>query len=143
VQQHVVEDKNRKQIGLWLHDHASSSQDRVFLEPLGYIGFYSNLRMYGFPGQSSPELVAARRALSCMGGAECFAALIAFLNPEWLVLRPYEADRVRRDDPALLERVYTPEKTFDVSSELASYKFLPGRSWLQYDQTFLIFKRQQ
>ena len=143
VQQHVVEDKNRKQIGLWLHDHASSSQDRVFLEPLGYIGFYSNLRMYGFPGQSSPELVSARRALSCMGGWECFAALISFLNPEWLVLRPYEADRVRMDDPTLLGQVYTLEKTFDVSAELASYKFLPGRNWLQFDQTFLIFKRRQ
>jgi hypothetical protein len=142
VQQHVIEDKNRKQIGLWLHDHASSSQDRVFLEPLGYIGFYSNLKIYGFPGQSSPALVAARRALSCMGGWECFAALISFLNPEWLVLRPHEADRVGRDDPALLERVYTLQKTFDVSSELASYKFLPGRNWLQFDQTFLVFKRK-
>jgi hypothetical protein len=142
VQQHVVEDKNRKQIGLWLHNHASSSRDRVFLEPLGYIGFFSNLKMYGFPGQPSPELVAARRALSCTGGWECFAALISFLNPEWLVLRPYEADTIRTDNPTLLTRVYALAKTFDVSSELASYKFLPGRNWLQYDQTFLIFKRK-
>jgi hypothetical protein len=47
------------------------------------------------------------------------------------------------DDPTLLARVYTLDNTFDVSSELASYIFLPGRSWLQFDQTFLIFKRKQ
>jgi hypothetical protein len=144
VQQHVIENENRKQIGLWLHDHASSSQDRVFLEPLGYIGFYSNLRMYGFPGQSSPELVAARRALSCLawnGTGECYAALIAYLKPEWLVLRPVESKMVNMDDPRLLGQVYTLEKTFDVSSELASYSFLPGRGWLQFDQTFLVYKR--
>jgi hypothetical protein len=143
VQQHIIEEKNRKQIGLWLHDHASSSQDRVFLEPLGYIGFYSNLRMYGFPGQSSPELVAARRKLSCMGGIECYAALISFLKPEWLVLRPVEADRVRKDDSTLLTTAYTLEKTFDVSSELASFTFLPGRGLLQIDQTFLVYKRNK
>jgi hypothetical protein len=141
VQQHVVEDKNRKQIGLWLHDHASS-QDHVFLEPLGYIGFYSNLRMYGYPGQSSPELVAAHRAL-CTGATECFTALISFLNPEWLVLRPGEADRIRKADSTLLTRGYTLEKTFDVSSELASYTFLPGRHLLEFDQTFLVYKRNK
>jgi hypothetical protein len=141
VQQHVIENENRKQIGFWLHDHASSSQDRVFLEPLGYIGFYSNLRMYGFPGQSSPELVAARRALSCLGFTECYAALINYLKPEWLVLRPLESKMVNMDDPRLLGQVYTLEKTFDVSSELASYSFLPGRAWLQIDQTFMVYKR--
>jgi hypothetical protein len=143
VQQHVIEDDNRKQVGLWLHDHASSPHDRVFLEPLGYIGFYSNLRMYGFPGQSSPELVVARHAVSCMQWAyKCYAPLIIYLKPEWVVLRPREVVAVQQDNPNLLQKVYSLVKTFDVSSELASYRFLPGREWLQVDQTFLVYRRR-
>lgn len=143
IQQHVIEDQHRKQIGLWLHDQAFSPQDRVFLEPLGYIGFYSNLRMYGFPGQTSPELVAARRALSSIGVVERYAPLIAYLTPEWLVLRPREAKQVALDAPSLLSEVYTLQKRFDVSAELASYTFLPGRSWLEFDQTFLVYRRSK
>jgi hypothetical protein len=143
IQQHVIEDRSRKPLGLWLHDHASSPRDRVFLEPLGYIGFYSNLRMYGFPGQSSPELVAARHAVSCVEWAyKCFAPLITYLKPEWVVLRPQEAAVVQRDNPNLLEKVYSLVKTYDVSAELASFWFLPGRGLLRFDQTFLVYRRR-
>jgi hypothetical protein len=112
--------------------------------PLAKSGFYSNLRMYGFPGQSSPELVAARHAVSCLQTAyKCYAPLISYLKPEWLVLRPQEAAVVEKDNPNLLEKVYTLTRTFDVSSQLASYPFLPGRGWLQFDQKFLIYRRSK
>lgn len=142
IQQKVIENDNRKQIGLWLHDHAVSSKDTVFLEPSGYIGFFSNMKLHGFPGQMSPELVAARRATSCFGRLECEATLISVLKPEWLVLRPNDAAAIREDSPQMLDNLYTLEKTFDVSDELASYTFLPGRQWLTFDQLFLVYKRQ-
>ena len=41
VFQSVIYDRNTEQIGLFLRDHAASPRDTVFLEPLGYIGFFS------------------------------------------------------------------------------------------------------
>ena len=41
---HATIQRNLTEIGLYLKEQASSPHDTVFLEPLGYIGFYSNLK---------------------------------------------------------------------------------------------------
>ena len=61
VQQSVIEDGLRQPIGLWLRDHAKTPHDSVMLEPLGYIGYYSGLKMLDYPGLASKEMVAARK----------------------------------------------------------------------------------
>ena len=63
VQQRLIEDGVRRPIGLWLRAHAASPRDTVLLEPLGYIGYFSGLKMYDFPGLCSKEMVAVRRRL--------------------------------------------------------------------------------
>src|SRR5208337_1567658 len=63
VQQREIEDGTRKQIGLWLKQQASAPADRVFLEPLGYIGFFSQLKMLDTPGLCALEVVAAEKKL--------------------------------------------------------------------------------
>ena len=50
LQQRLIEDGVRRPIGLWLRAHAASPQDTVFLEPLGYIGYFSGLKMLDHPG---------------------------------------------------------------------------------------------
>src|SRR5262249_26879788 len=60
IQQSLIEDQNRTQVGLWLKNHVRSGE-RVFLEPLGYIGYFSNARMMDYPGLVSDEVVQARR----------------------------------------------------------------------------------
>ena len=50
IQQREIEDGQRKQIGLWLRQNADAKSDTVFLEPLGYIGFFSQLKMLDWPG---------------------------------------------------------------------------------------------
>ncbi len=137
IQQAVVEN-NRKNIGLWLRENASSPQDRVFLEPLGYIGFYSNLKMLDHPGLSSAEVVAATRKL----GNNHYDKLIAYLQPEWLVLRPRAIKRIQKRNPKLLEETYSVAMDFDVSEKIASYHNLPGRGYLEWDQQFLLFRRR-
>lgn len=138
IQQMIIEQGNRKQIGLWLHEHASSPSDRVFLECLGYIGFYSNLKMYDYPGMSSPEVVAARRTLH----SDSFAELIEYLRPEWLVLRPGEVNVVNKNNSTLLSQVYSAVKIFDVSKQINSYPYLYGQGYLKYDQSFVVFHRK-
>ena len=60
TQQAIIEDGHRTAIGRWLRANAAPG-DRVYLEPLGYIGYFSGLKMLDWPGLASPEVVAARR----------------------------------------------------------------------------------
>ena len=80
--------------------------DTVFLEPLGYIGFYSNLKMLDYPGLSSPEVVAARRRASARDYPGCWPELIIDLSPTWLVLRSYEAKAINEHTPELLQYAF-------------------------------------
>lgn len=136
VQQHVIEDLHRRKIGLWLREHASSGTDRVFLECLGYIGFYSQLKMLDFPGLSSPEVVAARRRFA----TNDYAVLIAALRPEWLVLRPSEIQSIHERMPALLSADYRQVKIFDVEADVVLCPFGPVRRSLEFDKTFVVFR---
>ncbi len=75
-QQQLIERNNREAIGLWLKENSESPKDTVFLEPLGCIGFYSNLKMLVFPGLSSPEMIAARRKVGGAYNLDLWAPLI-------------------------------------------------------------------
>ncbi len=139
IAQRVIEDGTRKQIGLWLREHAASPADSVFLEPLGYIGYFSQLKMLDVPGLCAPEVVAAERKLKTTSQAK----LIPELRPDWLVLRANEADQIQIQAPGLLTDSYSPAKTFDASSRLASCRWLPGRAYLRYDEKYIVFKRNK
>ncbi len=136
IQQRVIEDGHRKQIGLWLRQNAAAKTDTVFVECLGYIGYFSELKMLDYPGLSSPEVVAARRKLK----SERWDELVQELKPDWLVLRPAEIKN-RFSDKTYLESHYQKVKVFDVYDKVKSYNWLPGRDYLFYDSIFIIYKR--
>ena len=140
LQQTIIEHGQRREIGRWLRSHAARS-DTVFLEPLGYIGFYSNLKMLDYPGLSSPEVVAARRRANSHAYPDCWAELIIDLSPGWLVLRSYEADVVRKQAPGLLNGVYTLAKTFDVRPQIEAINSIEGRGYLLNDALFEVYQR--
>jgi hypothetical protein len=131
--QRWVEDGNRKQIGLYLREHAASG-DTVFMEPLGYIGYFSGLKTYDFPGLSSREMVAARKQV----GSE-WAALINYLQPSWLVLRDPELRLLGFSDSGILYR-YQQEREFDVRDAVKNAA-IPGRNYLETDSHFTLFHR--
>jgi len=137
IQQREIETGNRKQIGSWLREHASSERDTVFLESLGYIGYFSQLKMLDFPGLASPEVVDARRRLK----SEKTSLLIRELLPDWLVLRPSEVQTIQQSEHAVLEQMYSKVKTFDVSDRVRSYLWLPGRAYLMRDETFIVYRK--
>jgi hypothetical protein len=137
IQQREIELGNRKEIGLWLRAHAASPKDSVFLEPLGYISFFSQLKMLDIPGLSAPEVVAAEKRLKSTSRAR----LIPELKPDWLVLRALEVQQIQEANPRLLMEDYTSVKVFDASEHIAAYRWLPGRGYLNIDETFIIFKR--
>ena len=134
-QQQIIEG-GRREIGLWLREHAEPG-DTVFMECLGYIGYFSGLKTYDYPGLSSPEVVAAIR-----GGARRFTEVIAQTKPDWLVLRPFEiADATKPENAAWLDYEFVRE--WDARSELDKVKILPCRGWLEHDAQFKVFRRKQ
>jgi hypothetical protein len=137
-QQAIIEDGNRKPIAHWLRDHSMSATDSVFLECLGYIGYFSQLKMLDFPGLCAPEVVAARRKL----GTNDWSPLVRELRPNWLVLRPREEAEMRRQDAALFEEMYEQARVFDVSDKVRALGAMPGRGYLECDETFTVFRRR-
>jgi len=134
IQQTVIE-RQRTRIGLWLRASRATPHDTVFLEPLGYIGFYSQLKMLDFPGLGAPEVIAARREV----GNE-WSSLISKLQPDWLVLRRFEALELFHRTPDLLDE-YQFASGFDATGQLRQISWVPGRTILEYDQTFDVFRR--
>lgn len=139
TQQMLVENGLRKQLGLWLRDHAASQADTVFLEPLGYIGYFSQLKMLDWPGLSSPEVIAARRQTGYMAYVDL--RLLEVLQPDWVVLRrrEYQPELARKD--SFLAEHYQAVKVFDISEEIKQDSLKYGRAYLEFDQHFSIFKR--
>ncbi len=136
AQQTYIEDGNRRLIGEWLRERAEPN-DSVFMEPLGYIGFFSGLRTHDFPGMSSKESVEAIRKVGTEWGD-----VIRELNPKWLVLRPDEIQRIRRKTEDLLDGVFVPVKTFTRLEDIARLN-VNGRKYLEHDATFTVFRRQR
>lgn len=136
AQQELVEDGNRRLIGEWLRDQAMPG-DTVFMEPLGYIGYFSGLKTFDWPGMSSPEMVQARRQVGSNWGP-----LLQYLEPTWIVLRPFEIDRVERSAPRLLAERYRVAKVFDQSAAIGRLS-VHGRHYLEHDAHFTVYRMRR
>jgi hypothetical protein len=116
LKQDFVEWDNRRQLGLWLKDHVAPGET-VYLEPLGYIGYFSQCKMLDWPGLVSPEVVAARRKLPSPSGYT-WGEAAEMLQPSWIVARPNEAQLMQRSK--FLSENYELAKLFDVREEIAA-----------------------
>jgi hypothetical protein len=145
VQQAEIEVGNRTVLGTWLKEHAKPT-DTVYLEPLGYIGYFSGLHMNDFPGLVSPEVVQLRRQLpkDDFGAKAARYLVIGQLKPNWVVLRSLEYTNLARL-PAMEQftKDYTMAQEFNVEDRLRQYRFLPGRKSLQFDAHYGVFKRNR
>ena len=135
VQQKYVEDGNRRKIGEWLRAHAQPD-DTVFMEPLGYIGYFSGLKTYDWPGLSSREMVRARKVVG-----NDWVGLIYSLQPQWLVLRPPEIRRISEQDSSLLTTSYVAVQVFSVADQLKTLEVL-GRYYLEHDAHFTVYQNK-
>jgi hypothetical protein len=142
LSQSISETGNRRVLGEWLKANAASPKDTVFLEPLGYIGFFSGLKMYDYPGLCSPEVVAVRKKIPRIGNyTEHWPELIAYLVPDWVVMRDSEVEVINRNAPDLLTKYYQLQRVFDVRDKIKAVPFLPGRGYLEFDAHFEVYRR--
>ncbi len=125
-----VEDELRIPIGFWLKAHAASG-DTVMLEPIGYIGYYSGLRVLDTVGLVSPEVLPFYREEE----PSPYHALWGRFRPEWILLRAGEWEDLQRHEGAL-----PPEMRLGSQYRLA-------QSWRSPDSppdaapAFLLFRR--
>jgi hypothetical protein len=136
AQQRIIEFGNRKEIGLFLNKN-KEAHDTIFMECLGYIGFYSELKTYDFPGMSSPEMVATRKKLK----TNQYGYLIQELKPTWISIRPIEVANINKQVPSLLTEKYKLVKIFDRRLDVAHAKIAFGQPYLDFDAVFYLYKR--
>ncbi len=133
IHQRLVEEQTRKQVGLWLRDNMTATET-VFLEPIGYIGYYSGRHVLDWPGLVSPSVVAARRAVG-----NNFWLVLGRLHPDWLVLRPREAADFAAQPEA---GAYQAVAEVNTLPQLQRYLSLPGYAFLSGDACFVIYRRR-
>jgi hypothetical protein len=137
-QQQLIESGLRTTIGRDLRRLAASPKDTVFLEPLGYIGFYSGLAMRDTPGLCAPEVVALRRA-----GQTTMGELALALKPDWVVLRAGEFKAMTAGERTRFDQLFDYAGDYDVRRQVETVEFLPGRNFLRYDAHFLLWHRRK
>ena len=135
AQQRIVETGMRKEIGLWLKQN-SSPGDKVFLECLGYIGYFSECRMLDFPGLAAPEVWKAARQHKLEQ-----EEMPEFFKPEWLVLRFGERHLVAGVYPNF-GRDYELVKVFSKRREINELRDqIHGLGYLMHDEEFYVYRR--
>lgn len=136
-QQRLIEWGLRAPLGRELARASAGKNATVFLEPLGYIGFYSGLSMRDTPGLCAPEVIAMRRA-----GQTRMAGMIAALQPDWAVLRASEFLAFEAGERSEFERNYRLWAQYDVRKEVEAVSWFPGRDFALFDAYFLVWRRQ-
>ncbi len=89
------EERLRKPVGLALRTLVAPGE-RLMLEPIGYIGYYSHARILDAVGLVSPEVLRHYRR----GGQHPYLGMMASLHPEWVLLRAGEYADVRQSSGA-------------------------------------------
>jgi len=136
-QQRLIEWGLRAPLGRLLASAAKSPRDTVFLEPLGYIGFYSGLAMRDTPGLCAPEVIALRK-----GGLFSMSGLAIALRADWLVLRGMEYLRLNESERAELDHDYSLWMVADKRPQIEAVAWLPGRDFLLYDSYYTVWRRR-
>lgn len=133
LQQSLIETGTRRRVGEWLKKSISRN-DRIYLECLGYIGYFSEGKMLDYPGLATPEVVKL-----CKKNNLNFITLVPELKPEWIVLRGGEYLQMSGLD--YFRNNYRLVKVFDASDGINNYPYIPGEAYLLYDSLFFIFHR--
>jgi len=118
----------------------------VISESAGYIGFYGNVKLYDYPGLTSPTSVRALKKLP--PGQRDLPDLIAVLQPDWIVLRPWELDSLRAKFPDVAAR-YAVDRVFEMPGVPESQLNVDGAASVSFgglvetttDEKFTILKR--
>jgi hypothetical protein len=108
----------REDVGLTL-SRETPPNSKLMLEPIGYIGFYSNRYVYDLAGLVSPSMTDLRKRYP----EDWYFRAIVSYRPDYLVLRDFEVEKNvcfigsnllfhSESDQALFNRLYTKKRVF-------------------------------
>ena len=132
--QEIIEYGNRMKIGLWLRENVKQNES-VFLEALGYIGYFSNAKMLDWPGLVAPEIVAAADKKE-YGDYE---KILRKVKPTWQVLRLHNYNSLLKS--TWFKENYIKMHVFDVRKQIHQLENLPGVNYLYIDSMFIVVKK--
>ncbi len=136
AQQDIVENGTRRVVGEWLRTQIAPG-DTIYLECLGYIGYFSGGRMLDYPGLASPEVCEVLKREKAN-----FYTAVAYLAPEWVVLRGiggHEAETM--GSLPFFRQYYHPVRFFDNSDAVLQLKdVIPGYKSLLNDSVFIVYR---
>jgi hypothetical protein len=135
--QHKIEDKVRLPLGKYLNAVVAPGQT-VTSESSGYVGYYGQVKLLDYPGLTSPKALAVLKTIP--RNARSFSALAVRLQPDWIVARPFEADDMKRLDPAVRRR-YVLQAVFGVPESESELQAGPV-TWQSVDREFLVLRRR-
>jgi hypothetical protein len=137
--QEVIEWNHRRLIGLWLKEQVAPGE-AVFLEPLGYIGYFSRCKMLDWPGLVSPEVVRARRTITRKSGYT-WIEVAESLKPAWIVARVAEGEAMKNRE--FFVKNYELMKIFDVSDKITATGLVTGMSMVYAENAFAVYHLRQ
>jgi hypothetical protein len=135
IHQIEIEDNHREQIGLYLKDVVKPDQ-AVYLEPIGYIGYYSQCHILDYPGLVTPKIARMKPT----DGSDGRMKVIPKLMPDWMVLRLDEFTYARGVPEIRDNYVWT--RCFNAQPELDKYGYIPGSGYLNGDAVFYVMHRK-
>ena len=91
-----------------------------YLEPIGYVGYFSQRPILDMVGLVSPEVFPSYRTPAPL------TDIVHRFQPEWLCLRPAERASIRRGDLALPESHYAYVREFHVPGRPPGFSDLPS-----------------
>src|SRR5437762_9462028 len=97
----AVENQVRTNVATYLKATVAPDES-VTSESAGYIGFYGGVKLYDYPGLTSKTSVHALQAVP--PDERDLPHLVAALQPDWLVLRPWELKSLREQFPGVAAR---------------------------------------
>jgi len=138
--QHDIENKVRDPLGRYLGETLKPG-DTIASESSGYVGYYTNATLYDYPGLESPTVVSALQRADERGKPVLPVVGVAvLLHPDWLVLRPDEAQTLTTWYPDTA-RLYTEVRRFGVPGGTGTLD-VHGFDVTNYDRDFIVFKRK-
>jgi hypothetical protein len=102
-----IETNLRIPLGLWLREHMKPNET-VMLEPIGYIGYFSQRHVLDVIGLVSPQVLP----LWQKSDSAPMGTIAMRFQPEWAVLRPGELQHILDAHRSDWERDYALVKTF-------------------------------
>ena len=140
-----VENQVRTNAAMYLKTAVPPGQS-VVSESAGYIGFYGDVKLFDYPGLTSPTTVHVLQQLP--PDKRDMEHVIAVLQPDWLVLRPWELDSLRQKFPTVAA-MYAVDRIFELpgASEVqlnadgASTVSFAGLAETDTDEKFIVLKR--